>query len=179
VPISFSRKPRPSSRCPQETLQADELRRKSKLAANEAREDGELIASTGVRERWTRARSIAAIQCSIGTIVITDANGQALTSRRPLAAICRAPRQWLVSAFHRPTGAGHGQAYEENLGEAEHQPHYSELEKMGERARPRQGEMAGAAGVANSWPLSSSPRRRRCTQSTLTRPPCQFLWRRR
>jgi hypothetical protein len=116
--------------------------------ANEAREDGELIASTGVRQRWARTRSIAVIQCSIGTIVITDANGQALTSRRPLAAICRAPRQWLVSAFHRPTGAGHGKAYKENLGEAEHQPRYSELEKMGERARSRQGEMAGAAGVA-------------------------------
>jgi hypothetical protein len=25
-----------------------------------------------------------------------------------------------VSAFHRPTGARHGEAYKENLGEAEH-----------------------------------------------------------
>jgi hypothetical protein len=74
--------------------------------------------------------------------------GRPLTSRRPLAAICRAPRQWLVSAFHRPTGAGHGQAYKENLGEAEYQPHYSELEKTGKRARSRSGEMAGVAGVA-------------------------------
>jgi hypothetical protein len=43
----------------------------------------------------------------------------------------------LVSAFHRPTGAIHGEAYKENLGEAEHQPQHSELEKKGERARSR------------------------------------------
>jgi hypothetical protein len=54
-----------------------------------------------------------------------------------LATICRAPHRWLVSAFHRPTGARHGEAYKENLGEAEHQPHHSELEKMGERASSR------------------------------------------
>jgi hypothetical protein len=35
------------------------------------------------------------------------------------------------------TGAKHGEAYKENLGEAEHQPQHSELEKMGETARSR------------------------------------------
>jgi hypothetical protein len=44
----------------------------------------------------------------------------------------------VVSVGISPTnGARHGEAYKENLGEAEHQPQHSELEKMGERARSR------------------------------------------
>jgi hypothetical protein len=54
-------------------------------------------------------------------------SGGHLPSPAPLASV----------GIHRPTGARHGEAYKENLGEAEQQPQYSELEKMGEKARSR------------------------------------------